>query len=167
MRKLLELLLPVGGDGDGLSLLNPLQLPEPILLALLHQVVAIGGVQRGQHREEVLPVAGAALGIGVREVVCHLGHLDAVHVEVGDGNLVVAWRVAVAGMLGFEELLLPSQDLLQPPGVQHGVRRHVILPISSKTNGLGFIGNTTKIKKCKLHRRIYSNNKKTYSCSPK
>ena len=59
----------------------------------------------------------------------HAWELEAVVVQLGDGDLIVLWRVADGDLLDLEQVLLALEDLLQKRRGDHGVRRHVVLQL--------------------------------------
>ena len=79
---------------------------------------------KGSNEKHLLSITLSIFGVAVGEVLSHTLELDALLVQVGHRDLVVPRWVVLVNFGCLHELLLPADDLLQPFGIQHIVRRH-------------------------------------------
>ena len=153
LRKLLELVLPNRIHINDLGLLSFSLYPKPDLFASLEQLVCVSRVKSIEDREEVFTTAFSTLGVSVWKVIGHVAHLEAGVIKLGDGYLVIVWRVAHPGILHLEQLLFSFEDLLQVIGGHHLVARHVVL--SRLVKVIRNLRLLTTAPSCNCKRMIY------------
>ena len=129
LRKFFELILPLRIYLDGfLMSFIPFD-GEASCLGILDELLSVFRLDRCQNGEKVFTITNSTLSILVREVLGHIGHLDALLVQVGDRYLIVLGWIAVDHLFGLQQLLLSFQDLLEKWRGHHAVWWHVVLPI--------------------------------------
>ena len=129
---LLELLLPVGLEVDGVLLSSFLVHLMSDSLRLYQKLLDVIGIETGQDREEIAAITTPTSGIVIRKIVSHPLQLQTFVIEVLDGDLRKLWWVTVAGVLRLKQLLLALEDLLEPGRDEHLLWRQVILPKNTK-----------------------------------
>jgi len=129
---LLELLLPVGFEVDGVLLNSLLVHLMAYSLRLYQKLLDVIGVEAGQYREEIAAITTPSFRVVVGKISRHSIQLEALIIEVLDGDLGKLWWVAVAGVLRLEQLLLAPEDLLEPGRDQHLLWWQVVLPKNTK-----------------------------------
>ena len=120
-------MLPFGGHQDGVFLLGFLFNTESVLLALQDELVGLIGIEGGEDGEEVFPRTLSAFRILIRKVVGHVVELEALVVQISHRDLIVPRWVAMPGVLYLQQLLIATDDLLEPFRVEHIVWRYVVL----------------------------------------
>ena len=129
---LLELLLPVGLEVDGILLSSFLIHLMSDSLRLYQKLLDVIGVEAGQYREEIAAITTPSFRVVVGKISRHSIQLEALIIEVLDGDLRKLWWVTVASVLCLKQLLLALEDLLEPGRDEHLLWRQVILPKNTK-----------------------------------
>ncbi len=101
-------------------------------LRLYQKLLDVIGVEAGQYREEIAAITTPSFRVVVGKISRHSIQLEALIIEVLDGDLGELWWVAVAGVLRLEQLLLAPEDLLEPGRDQHLLWRQVVLAENTK-----------------------------------